>query len=148
MHIDDLRPAPGATKAKKRVGRGHGSGSGKTSGRGQKGQGSRSGGNVRPGFEGGQNPIYLRMPYKRGFTNIFRTDYEILNIGALVELGLEGTITPEALEERGVIDASKKPLKILGHGDIDAPLHIRAHKFSASAKEKIEAAGGTAEVIE
>lgn len=148
MHIDDLRPAPGATKAKKRVGRGHGSGSGKTSGRGQKGQGSRSGGSTRPGFEGGQNPIYLRMPYKRGFTNIFRTDYEILNLGRLVELGLEGPITPEALEARGVIDTSKKPLKILGDGDIDAPMHIRAHKFSASAKEKIEAAGGTAEVIE
>lgn len=148
MHIDDLRPAPGAFKAKKRVGRGHGSGSGKTSGRGQKGQGARSGGSVRPGFEGGQNPIYLRMPYKRGFTNIFRTQYEILNVGRIAELGLEGTITPEALEERGVIDASKKLLKVLGNGEVDAPLHIRAHKFSASAKEKIEAAGGTAEVIE
>ncbi len=148
MHIDDLRPAPGAFKPKKRVGRGHGSGHVKTSGRGQKGQGARSGGNVRPGFEGGQNPIYRRMPYKRGFTNIFRTDYEILNVDRLAALGLEGTITPEALLERGVIDSLDLPVKILGNGELSAPLHVRAHKFSASARQKIEAAGGTAEVIE
>ncbi|HMM40575.1 MAG TPA: 50S ribosomal protein L15 [Thermomicrobiales bacterium] len=148
MHIDDLRPAPGAFKPRKRVGRGHGSGHVKTSGRGQKGQGSRSGGSVRPGFEGGQNPIYRRMPYKRGFTNIFRTEYEILNLDRLVALGLEGTVTPEALLERGAIDSLDKPVKILGNGDLTAPLHVQAHKFSASAKAKIEAAGGTAEVIE
>lgn len=148
MHIDDLRPAPGAFKTRKRVGRGHGSGHGKTSGRGQKGQGSRSGGSTRPGFEGGQNPLYLRMPYKRGFTNIFRTDYSILNVDRLSALGLEGTITPEALLEAGVIDSLDKPVKILGNGELSASLHVRAHKFSASAKAKIEAAGGTAEVIE
>lgn len=148
MHIDDLRPARGAFKPRKRVGRGHGSGHVKTSGRGQKGQGSRSGGSVRPGFEGGQNPIYRRMPYKRGFTNIFRTEYEILNLDRLAALGLEGTITPEALLERGAIDSLDKPVKILGNGDLTAPLHVQAHKFSASAKAKIEAAGGTAEVIE
>lgn len=148
MHIDDLRPAPGAFKPRKRVGRGHGSGHGKTSGRGQKGQGARSGGSTRPGFEGGQNPIYRRMPYKRGFTNIFRTEYEILNLDRLAALGLEGPITPEALYERGAIDSLSKPVKILGNGELTAALHVRAHKFSASAKEKIEAAGGTAEVIE
>ncbi len=148
MHIDDLRPAPGAFKPKKRVGRGHGSGHGKTSGRGQKGQGARSGGSTRPGFEGGQNPIYRRMPYKRGFTNIFRTQYEILNLERLESLGLEGTITPEALIECGAIDSRQRPVKILGDGELSGPIHVRAHKFSASARAKIEAAGGTAEVIE
>lgn len=148
MKLDDLRPAPGSTKARRRVGRGHGSGRVKTAGRGSKGQNSRSGGGVRPGFEGGQNPIYRRMPYKRGFKNPFRIEYEVVNLERLVELDLSGEITPAALHEAGVVRSSKDLVKILGNGEISTAMHIRAHKFSASAKEKIEAAGGTAEVIE
>lgn len=148
MKLDDLRPAAGARKARKRVGRGHGSGSVMTAGKGTKGQKSRSGGKVRPGFEGGQNPIYRRMPYKRGFTNPFRIEYEVVNVGRLGELELENPVTPESLYERGVIRDASALVKILADGDITAAVHVRAHKFSASAKEKIEAAGGTAEVIE
>lgn len=148
MKLDDLRSAPGAFKARKRVGRGHGSGHVMTAGRGTKGQNSRSGGGVRPGFEGGQNPIYRRMPYKRGFTNPFRTEYEVVNVGRLAELGLADPITPESLYNRGVIRDASALVKILGTGEIESAMHIRAHKFSASAREKIESAGGTAEVIE
>ncbi len=148
MQIDDLRSPAGAFRPKKRVGRGHGSGHVKTSGRGTKGQNSRAGGGVRPGFEGGQNPIYRRMPYKRGFTNNFRTDYQILNLDDFVRYGLTGTITPESMHERGAIDDPTKLVKILGNGEVKTALHIRAHKFSESAKAKIEAAGGTAEVID
>jgi large subunit ribosomal protein L15 len=148
VKLDDLKSAPGAFKSRKRIGRGHGSGSVMTAGKGTKGQKSRSGGKVRPGFEGGQNPIYRRMPYKRGFKNPFRIEYEIVNLGRLAELGLSDPITPEALYESGVIRDSAALLKILADGDISTSMHIRAHKFSASAREKIEAAGGTAEVIE
>jgi large subunit ribosomal protein L15 len=148
MKIDDLRSPDGAFKPRKRVGRGHGSGSVKTAGRGTKGQNSRSGGGVRPGFEGGQNPIYRRMPYKRGFKNPFRVEYETINLGQLIELGVESPVNPESLYQRGAISHIDRPLKILGDGEISAAMHIRAHKFSASAREKIEAAGGTAEVIE
>jgi large subunit ribosomal protein L15 len=148
MQLDDLRSPKGAFKNRKRVGRGHGSGHVKTSGRGMKGQNSRAGGGVRIGFEGGQNPIYRRMPYKRGFTNIFRVEYEIVNVGELTGLGIEGEITPESLLERGTIHHPRRPLKVLGDGELKAPLVVRAHKFTASAKEKIEAAGGRAEVIE
>jgi large subunit ribosomal protein L15 len=148
MRIDDLRSPEGAFKPRKRVGRGHGSGHVKTSGRGTKGQNSRSGGGVRPGFEGGQNPIYRRMPYKRGFKNPFRIECETINLDRLVELGLEGTITPETLYERGVISHMDRPLKILGDGELTGAVHVRAHRYSATAREKIEAAGGTAEVIE
>jgi large subunit ribosomal protein L15 len=148
MQIDDLRSPDGAFRPKKRVGRGHGSGHVKTSGRGSKGQNSRAGGGVRPGFEGGQNPIYRRMPYKRGFTNNFRTDYQILNLGDFEKYGISGTVTPDSLHERGVIDDPKKLVKILGNGEVTTAVHVRAHKFSESAKAKIEAAGGTAEVIE
>jgi len=148
MQIDDLRSPKGAFRPRKRVGRGHGSGLVKTSGRGSKGQNSRAGGGVRPGFEGGQNPIYRRMPYKRGFTNAFRTDYQILNLGDFEKYGISGTVTPESLHERGVIDDPTKLVKILGNGEVTAAVHVRAHKFSESAKAKIEAAGGTAEVID
>jgi large subunit ribosomal protein L15 len=148
MRIDDLRSPDGAFRPRKRVGRGHGSGLVKTSGRGSKGQNSRAGGGVRPGFEGGQNPIYRRMPYKRGFTNNFRTDYQILNLGDFEKYGISGNVTPESLHERGVIDDPKKLVKILGNGEVTAAVHVRAHKFSESAKAKIEAAGGTAEVID
>jgi large subunit ribosomal protein L15 len=148
MQLDDLRSPKGAFKTRKRVGRGHGSGHVKTSGRGMKGQNSRSGGGVRLGFEGGQNPIYRRMPYKRGFTNIFRTEYDIVNVGQLEGLGIEGEITPESLLARGTIQHPRLPLKVLGDGALSVALVVRAHKFSATAKEKIEAAGGRAEVIE
>lgn len=147
MRIDDLRSPAGAFKARKRVGRGHGSGHVKTAGRGTKGQNARSGGGVRPGFEGGQNPIYRRMPYKRGFTNIFRTNYQIVNLDDLARFGITGDVTPESLHARGVIDDPRKLVKILGDGDVTIALRVRAHKFSQSAKSKIEAAGGMAEVI-
>ena len=147
MHIDDLKPADGARTKRKRVGRGHGSGHVKTAGRGTKGQKSRAGGGTRPGFEGGQNPIYRRMPYKRGFHNPFAVEYEVINLAKLAELGLEGTITPESLFERGAIGHRTRPVKVLGNGEISGAVHIRAHKFSESARAKIEAAGGTAEVI-
>jgi large subunit ribosomal protein L15 len=147
MRLDDLRSSPGAFTRKKRVGRGHGSGHVKTSGAGTKGQKSRAGGGVRPGFEGGQNPIYRRMPYKRGFKNPFRVEYEVLNLGQLAEMGLSGTVTRESLYSAGALSHSERPLKILGDGEITGALHIQAHKFSESAKTKIEAAGGTAEVI-
>jgi large subunit ribosomal protein L15 len=148
VKLDDLRSAPGARKTRKRVGRGHGSGSVMTAGKGTKGQKSRSGGKVRPGFEGGQNPIYRRMPYKRGFTNYFRIEYEVVNVGHLAELQLENPVTPESLYERGVIRDASALVKILADGELTSAVHVRAHKFSASAREKIEAAGGTAEVIE
>lgn len=148
MRIDDLRSPEGAFRPRKRVGRGHGSGHVKTSGRGTKGQNSRAGGGVRPGFEGGQNPIYRRMPYKRGFKNPFRVECEIVNVGQLAELGLDGTITPEALYERGAIAHLNRPLKILGDGELSGAIHVRAHRFSASAREKIESSGGTVELIE
>jgi large subunit ribosomal protein L15 len=147
MRLDDLRSSPGAFTRKKRLGRGHGSGHVKTSGKGTKGQKSRAGGGVRPGFEGGQNPIYRRMPYKRGFTNPFRVEYEVLNLSRLSEMELSGTVTPESLYSAGALSRCERPLKILGDGEITSALHIRAHKFSESAKAKIEAAGGTAEVI-
>lgn len=148
MHLDDLRSPKGAFTTRKRVGRGHGSGHVKTSGRGTKGQNARTGGGVRIGFEGGQNPLYRRMPYKRGFTNIFRIEYETVNVGQLVDLGIEGEINQESLYARGTIRNTTQPLKILGDGELRAPLVVRAHKFSGSAKAKIEAAGGRAEVIE
>lgn len=148
MKLHDLKPAPGANKDRKRVGRGVGSGSGKTAGRGTKGQLSRSGGRTRPGFEGGQNPIYRRMPYKRGFKNPFKKQFETINIRKIVELELESPVTPESLHERGVTRDVDTPVKILGSGDIETAITVRAHAFTKSAREKIEAAGGTAEVIE
>lgn len=148
LNLNDLRPNEGANQKKKRVGRGQGSGHGKTAGRGTKGQKSRSGPGVRPGFEGGQLPIQKRLPYKRGFTNIYKTPWEVVNLEKLVELGLEGEITPESLHERGVTRGVEFPVKILGTGEVSAPLKISAHAFSASAKERIEAAGGTVTTIE
>jgi large subunit ribosomal protein L15 len=148
MKLHDLKPAPGSNRPRKRVGRGHGSGHVKTAGRGTKGQNSRSGGRVRPGFEGGQNPIYLRMPYKRGFKNKFRTEYEILNVGDVEKFKLDSPISPETLFARGLIEDAGALVKILGDGELTSKITISAHKFSASAKAKIEAAGGVAEVIE
>ncbi|CAN5713456.1 50S ribosomal protein L15 [soil metagenome] len=147
MKLHDLKPAPGSTRDRKRVGRGHGSGHVKTAGRGTKGQKSRSGGRTRPGFEGGQNPIYQRMPYKRGFKNFFKKEFEIINLGTIVDFEMESPVTPESLYERGLIRTTRVPLKILGDGEITTAIEVHAHKFSASAVQKIEAAGGKAEVI-
>ena len=145
MQLHDLKPAPGSRKERTRVGRGDGSGKGKTAGRGTKGQKAR--GTVRRGFEGGQNPIYKRLSYRRGFVNIFKTVYEVVNVGRLNELDIDGPITPEVLYERGVTRGLEYPVKILGDGEVTRPLTVGAHKFSKSAREKIEAAGGTVEAI-
>ncbi|MCK4911053.1 MAG: 50S ribosomal protein L15 [Thermodesulfovibrionales bacterium] len=145
MRIEDLRPAPGSTKKNKRVGRGSGSGHGKTSCRGHKGQNSRSGGGVRPGFEGGQMPLQRRLP-KRGFTNRNHLEYTTLNIRDLERIGLD-TVTPEALLERGAIKNLRDGLKILGVGELTRAVNVKANAFSAVAAEKIKAAGGTSEVI-
>jgi len=147
MRLHDLKPAEGARREKKRVGRGIGSGHGKTSCRGQKGQKARSGGGVRPGFEGGQMPLTRRIP-KRGFTNIFKKEYAIVNVGTLEERFEEGAaITPEVLIESGIIKDVKDGVKILGDGDLNKKFTVKAHKFSQSAIEKIQAVGGKAEVI-
>jgi large subunit ribosomal protein L15 len=146
MELHDLKPAPGSRKARKRVGRGKAAGQGKTAGRGTKGQLARS--KVRVGFEGGQNPIFKRMPFRRGFTNIFKTRYEVVNVKQLAQLDVDEPITPELLVDRGITRGPEFPLKILGEGEIDKAVTVRAHKFSESARSKIEAAGGTVEVIE
>jgi large subunit ribosomal protein L15 len=144
MKLEELKPSKGARKKSKRVGRGPGSGSGKTAGKGHKGQKARSGGVKGPGFEGGQMPLQRRLP-KRGFTNIFRKEYTVVNLGDLSELS--GTITPETLIEQGIVRHAKSGIKILGVGNLKSALTIRAHKFSKSAIDKIQAAGGKAEVI-
>src|ERR671932_369246 len=145
MQQHDLRPNPGAKKSRKRIGRGNGSGQGTYAGKGVKGQKAR--GKFRRGFEGGQNPIQKRMPYKRGFTNRFRVEYEVVNLGRLEELALDGVIDQLALARAGVVDLGR-PLKILGNGELTRAIHVRADKVSAGARAKIEAAGGTVEVIE
>ncbi len=146
MRLEELKPAKGATKKVKRIGRGVGSGSGKTSGKGHKGQKARSGGVKGAGFEGGQMPLQRRIP-KRGFTNIFRKEYAIVNLDDLAKAAGAEPVTPELLEQKGLISNMKDGLKVLGRGDLKAKLTVRAHKFSKSAIEKIRAAGGTAEVI-
>ncbi|WP_070121490.1 50S ribosomal protein L15 [Bacillus marinisedimentorum] len=146
MKLHELKPAKGSRKERNRVGRGMGSGNGKTSGKGHKGQNARSGGGVRPGFEGGQMPLFQRLP-KRGFTNINRKEYAIVNLETLNRFE-EGTeVTPELLLETGVISKLQSGVKILGSGKLEKKLTVKAHKFSASAKEAVEAAGGTTEVI-
>jgi len=147
VKLYDLKPAKGGeVKAKKRVGRGYGSGLGKTSGRGHKGQNSRSGGGVRPGFEGGQMPLFRRLP-KRGFTNVFAKEYSEVNIRDLNRFE-EGTeVTPELLIESGLCKKTKDGIKILGDGQLDKNLTVKAHKFTKSAEEKIAKAGGKAEVM-
>ncbi|ABO65511.1 MULTISPECIES: 50S ribosomal protein L15 [Geobacillus] len=146
MKLHELQPAPGSRKKAVRVGRGIGSGNGKTAGRGHKGQKARSGGGVRLGFEGGQTPLFRRLP-KRGFTNINRKEYAVVNLDRL-NIFEDGTeVTPELLLEKGVISKLKSGVKILGKGQIEKKLTVKAHKFSASAKEAIEAAGGKTEVI-
>jgi large subunit ribosomal protein L15 len=169
MKLHDLRPAPGSHTPKRRVGRGIAAGQGKTAGRGTKGQKARTGGSIPAWFEGGQTPLHQRIPKLRGFKNLLRIEYEIVNVGAiarLVELGtLEAgempapkgrakakaapvTVNQEILLAAGLVRTLRKPLKVLGHGDISTPLFVVADAFSASARAKIEAAGGTATVIE
>ena len=146
MRIEDIRPAEGSTKNKKRVGRGVGSGHGKTSCKGHKGQKARSGGTKGAGFEGGQMPLQRRIP-KRGFTNIFKKEYAIVNLDTLDALKDDAVITPELLIEKGVIKKMKDGLKVLANGSIQRPVTIKANAFSTSAAAKIEAAGGKTEVI-
>ena len=147
MRQDKLSPAPGSKKSRKRVGRGDGSGHGTYSGRGCKGQKSRSGNKVRPGFEGGQLPLIKRLPRKRGFVNIFRTVYSVINIDKLNIFESGSEVTPEKLVAAGVVKSLRYPIKILAEGDINYPLSVKANKFSAAAKTKIEAAGGKAEEV-
>jgi large subunit ribosomal protein L15 len=146
MRLEELKPAKGATKKTKRVGRGFGSGHGKTSTKGHKGQKARSGGVKPAGFEGGQMPLQRRIP-KRGFTNIFRKEYAIVNLSDLATMTGSDTITPEVLMQKGLIKDMKAGVKVLGMGELTTKLTVRAHKFSKSALDKIQAAGGKAEVI-
>ena len=145
MNLSNIRAPKKASEKRKRVGRGMGSGMGKTSTRGHKGQRSRSGSRMIRGFEGGQMPLHRRMP-KRGFTNIFRQEYNIVNLDRLAALG-ETTITPEVLRRAGVI-STKHPVKVLGNGELSVALTVQAHKFSKSAQEKITKAGGKFEVLQ
>ena len=146
MKLHELKAVPGATKAPKRKGRGTATGQGKTAGRGMNGQNSRSGGGVRLGFEGGQMPLYRRIP-KRGFTNIWRTEYTVLNVEDLNRFEDGTVVTPELIKEKGMAKQVKDGIKILGNGNLEKNLTVQAHKFSKTAVEKIESAGGKAEVI-
>ena len=145
MKLHELSPAPGSTKAVKRVGRGAGSGTGKTAGKGHKGQNARSGGGVRPGFEGGQMPLQRRVP-KRGFNNIFATQYAVINVSDLDKFEDGAVVDADALKQAGVIKKKYDGVKVLGRGEINSKLTVIAAKFSASAQQKIEQAGGKAEV--
>ncbi|ABY41393.1 50S ribosomal protein L15 [Bacillus mycoides] len=146
MKLHELKPAEGSRKVRNRVGRGIGSGNGKTAGRGHKGQNARSGGGVRLGFEGGQTPLFRRLP-KRGFTNINRKEFTIVNLSTLNRFEDGTEVTPELLLETGVISKLNDGVKILASGAVEKKLTVKAHKFSSSAKEAIEAAGGSVEVI-
>jgi large subunit ribosomal protein L15 len=146
MKLHELSPAEGSRKARKRLGRGVGSGWGKTAGRGTKGQRSRSGGGVRPGFEGGQMPIHRRLP-KRGFTNIFKKNFAVINIRELKRFESGSTVDEAALVGAGLVKGKRDGIKLLGVGEIDYPLTIRVHSVSKSAADKITAAGGSVEVI-
>jgi large subunit ribosomal protein L15 len=145
--LHNLKPAEGATRKRKRIGRGPGSGNGKTAGRGHKGQRSRSGYSRRWGFEGGQMPLVRRIP-KRGFTNIFRVGFQVVNLRDLDRLFSDGdTVTPELLAEKGLIRVGKKPVKVLASGELGKKLTVQAHAFSKSARASIEAAGGSCETV-
>lgn len=146
MRLEDLKPVEGSTHRKKIVGRGIGSGVGKTSGKGHKGQNARSGGGVRPGFEGGQMPLYRRLP-KRGFTNIFAKKYVAVNVEVLDKFNDGDVVTAEAMLEKGIISKTLDGVKLLGRGEVTKKVDVKVAKISASAKEKIEKAGGKAEVM-
>ncbi len=154
MRLDDLRPNEGSRQTRKRLGRGRASGTGKTSGRGQKGQGSRAGGNVRPGFEGGQTPLHMRTPKLRGpysrrsrNTGLFRQEHAIVNVGDLSRFPAEAVIDHAALVAANLCRPAKDGLRVLGSGELTVKLTVVATHFSATAKEKIEATGGTAQVV-
>jgi large subunit ribosomal protein L15 len=146
LSINTLKPAPGANRNNKRVGRGMGSGHGKTATRGYNGQLSRAGASMRPGFEGGQMPLYRRLP-KRGFTNIFRKEYVAVNLEKLATFEAGAQVTPEVLKSSGIVRNIRDGVKILGAGELKNAIHVRAHKFSKSAVEKIQKVGGDIEVI-
>ncbi|MDH4300719.1 MAG: 50S ribosomal protein L15 [Nitrospira sp.] len=146
MNLHELAPARGAKKRRKRIGRGPGSGHGKTATKGHKGLLARSGGGKRPGFEGGQMPLVRRLP-KFGFTNPSRVEYAIVNLTSLADWTGSETITPQAMVDAGLVKRKKRPIKILGNGELKKPLVVQAHKFSKSAEAKIQAAGGRVEVI-
>ena len=147
MKLHELRPSEGAFKTSKRLGRGTGSGLGKTSGKGHKGQNARSGGGVRPGFEGGQLPLFRRLP-KRGFSNaMFKVEYATINVSDLEKFEDGAVVTPELLKEMGILKKQLAGVKVLGNGELTKKITVKAHKFSGSAIEKIEAIGGKAEVI-
>ena len=147
MKLHELRPSEGAFKTSKRLGRGTGSGLGKTSGKGHKGQNARSGGGVRPGFEGGQLPLFRRLP-KRGFSNaMFKVEYATINVSDLEKFEDGAVVTPELLKEMGILKKQLAGVKVLGNGNLTKKLTVKASKFSAAAVEKIEAIGGKAEVI-
>jgi large subunit ribosomal protein L15 len=147
MKLNDLQPAEGAHRSRERSGRGISAGRGKTAGRGQKGQGSRSGGTKRPYFEGGQLPLVRRLPHLRGFKNIWRVEYSPINVERLNCFTAGDEITPETLAAAGLIKSPREAVKILGGGDLDRALTVKAHKFSVSAREKILAAGGSVEEL-
>ena len=148
MALNNLRPPAGATHAKKRIGRGQGSGNGKTAGRGHKGAKSRSGFKFKRGFEGGQMPLHRRVP-KRGFHNPFRIEYAVVNLDAIAEQFDAGAVvTPELLRQKGLVHGKRAPIKVLARGDMSKKLTVKAHKFSGKAAEKLAAAGGAAEVLE
>ena len=147
MRQNELAPPAGAKRKRKRLGRGFGSGQGRTAGKGTKGQKARSGYKVRSGFEGGQLPLIKRLPKKRGFTNIFRTEYEFVNVGRLNHFQPQSEVTPQRLVEERLVRSLKKPIKILGDGELEKPLIVRANRFTETARRKIEMAGGKAEEI-
>ena len=148
MMSHNTAPSPGSKKGRKRVGRGDASGRGSYSGRGMKGQKSRSGGGVRPGFEGGQLPLIKGLPMKRGFTNIFKKQYHLVKLEALAAFPQGSEVTPEKLVEQGLLRSLKHPLKVLGNGEIGVSLNVSAHRFTKSAMSKIEAAGGRVSVLQ
>jgi large subunit ribosomal protein L15 len=147
MQLHDLQPAPGSKKNRKRVGRGTAAGQGKTAGRGTKGQNSRSGGGVRPYFEGGQLPLVRRLPHLRGFTNIWRVEFQPVNLARLQDFAANSEVSPVTLASAGIIKKATDRVAILAEGDVDRPLTIKAHRVSKAAQEKIVAAGGTVEII-
>ena len=147
MRQDELSSAPGSKKSRKRVGRGDGSGYGTYSGRGVKGQKARAGYRMKRGFEGGQLPLIKRLPQKRGFVNIFRTEYSVINLNKLNMFESGSEVTPERLVAAGLVKSLRQPVKILAEGEIKHPLLVKAHKFSTAAKAKIEAAGGSVEEV-
>ena len=148
MRMHELKPPSGSARERIRIGRGHGSGKVKTGGKGTKGQNARAGGGVPPYFEGGQLPLIRKLPYRRGFRNPFRVEYRELNVRDLADFPAGSTVGPEEFETAGVLRGKSGPVKVLGQGDFNVKLTVRAHKFSAGARQKIEAAGGAVELID